>query len=469
MYHRPPLVRLNRLGALLLLAACSADGAELPNVSPLWSDGQHFRDDQGRIALLRGINARVEGVFDVTFDDGRPALEDIPPLTAADCARMRELGLNVLRLPINWSGIEPKPGEYDDDYFRRVDESIRCAAEADLLVLVDLHQDAYSKEIGEDGAPLWAIVPRPRELLAGPLDEGELYRRRTSAPVLQAFASFFDPNDDAGLQQAFNRMLAVVAGRYADEPAVVGFEIYNEPVASADQLEPFHEAAAAAIHAAAPRKLIFFEPSAFRNLLDSQPLAAAPFPVAGGVYAPHIYTAVFDSTDERLRNLSKADLEPSVRAARAEAAAWGTPLFIGEYGVGPEQVNAESWLTWQLELHDQYLASNAFWLWKESSQGRWGLYDLVDGTWRERPQMIAWLSRIYPQRIAGTGPTLRSSGGVMRLTVDQAVDAAHVVYIPEASAQSFTASCDGQPLTAPRDPATGTVELTCAGELVVSP
>ena len=315
-------------------------GSSPPSFSPLSTDGRHFRDGAGKVVILRGVNARIEGVFDVTFDDGRVALESLPELTAEDCRRMRALGFNLLRLPINWSGIEPQQGEYDQAYLAAVDAAVACAADAGLFVLVDLHQDAYSKEIGEDGAPLWAIVPPPEELLEGPLED--LAERRVSDQVEKAFASFFDPTDAAGLQLAFIAVLELVAARYADNPAVVGFEIFNEPVIGADELDPFHFAAAAAIRAAAPAKLIFFEPPTIRNFIDYQPLAAAAFPVTGAVYSPHIYTFVF--TGDGLEDVTKADLRPSVEAARAEAEAWATPLFVGEWGIGPDAPNADLWI-----------------------------------------------------------------------------------------------------------------------------
>ena len=95
---------------LVLVAACGGDdGPDRTPTTPLDSDGTHLRDDRGRIALLHGVNARIEGVFDVTFDDGRVPVEEVPPLTAEDCRRMRALGFDHLRLPINWSGIEPDP------------------------------------------------------------------------------------------------------------------------------------------------------------------------------------------------------------------------------------------------------------------------------------------------------------------------------------------------------------------------
>ena len=58
--------------AILWMSACGND-ADPVRTSPLWSDGEHLRDSDGRVAILRGINARVDGVFDVTFSDGRTA------------------------------------------------------------------------------------------------------------------------------------------------------------------------------------------------------------------------------------------------------------------------------------------------------------------------------------------------------------------------------------------------------------
>jgi hypothetical protein len=120
-------------------------------------------DEFGRQWLVRGINARVEGLFDVTFDDGRIALQPIPDWTADDAARAAAMGFNMLRLPINWSGLEPTEGEFNEVYFSRLLEVVELTTRAGMYVLLDFHQDAWSKEVGEDGAPLWAIVPPPTQ------------------------------------------------------------------------------------------------------------------------------------------------------------------------------------------------------------------------------------------------------------------------------------------------------------------
>lgn len=423
------------------------------------------------MAILRGVNARVEGVFDVTFDDGRTALEPIPALTSADCTRMRELGFDLLRLPINWSAIEPTRGAYNDSYLQRVDAAIDCAGNAGIFVLVDLHQDAYSKEIGEDGAPLWAIQPPPTEILQGPL--GDLGARRVSAQTQDAFRTFFALDDASGLQAAFSEMLTHVAARWATNPHVIGFELFNEPDTGSRELDAFHARAGQAVRDAAPGKLVFFEPPALRNFTDFIP-QPSPFPISGGVYSPHIYTYVFATDQTRFNTFVAADLEPSLQAARNEATQYQTPLFVGEFGVGPtDDVQHNLWMQTQAQLHDRYFASDAFWVWKEQSQASWGVYDFDGTNWTERPLVVGWVSRVHLARIAGTPKSLESSvkGDAIRLELEpgSAVDAPHLIYSPERFADSTKISCDGVETSAARDAATGLVALPCDGVVEAGP
>jgi hypothetical protein len=457
--------------ALLLLGAACSKPAAAPEAFPLHSDGTYLRDLQGRIALLRGVNARAQGAFDVTFNDGRTALEPIPEITQNDCLRMRQLGFNLLRLPINWSALEPEQDALDESYLERVDAIVQNAGIAGLFVLIDFHQDAYSKEIGEDGAPLWAIQPPPQMLLQGPLTD--LEARRTSPQVTAAFDTFFDQTDATGLQQAFFVALDRVVERWAEDPSVIGFEIFNEPPVGEDLVDAFHFAAAAHVHAKAPTKLVMFEPSAVRNLFDFVPKATAPFPVANAVYAPHVYTFVFYSDPTQLQNLTPDALEPSVEAARAEAAAWKTPLLIGEYGIGPTAPNADLWMGVEAELHDRFLAGDAFWLWKEASQGSWGVFDLSGSTWSERPQVVNWISRIHASRIAGdvVANTYNHTTGALELEVKRGTTHGleHTIYIPERAASTYSVTCDGTALGTTRNADTGLIAPSCDGVLDVAP
>ena len=441
-------------------------------LAPFSTRCQHFVDDAGRVAILRGVNARVEGVFDVTFDDGRAPLEPIPAFTAADATRMRELGFDLLRLPINWSAVEPEdtePPTYDDAYLARVQEVVDLCRAAGVYVILDFHQDAYSKHIGEDGAPLWAIEPPPEMLLEGPLDD--LEERRTSGQVLAAFETFFgDAEPGPTLRARFAAMAAHVAEAFAGDEAVFGYETFNEPIGDFDQVARLNVLVAEAMREADPAHPILFEPPVLqRNLTDRSGLPEAPFPVSGGVYAPHIYTLAFFGSDAQRESFTRASLRRGHLSAAQEALAWGTPLLVGEWGWDPDGIRADDYYRLQQDLHDEFGASTALWLWKERSQGRWGLFEYDDAseTWSERPEMIARVTRPRPERIAGWPETWRwddEAGELsLRYAGDAAVTAPTVLYLPELPEGRWSVRCDGAPVEVSREPATGRVEVPCGG------
>lgn len=438
---------------------------------PLSTRCQHFVDAEGRVVILRGVNARIEGVFDVDLGPERVPLQPIPEFGAADVASMRALGFNVLRLPMQWSGVEPtdaraeeppRDPEYDETYLDRVEAVLDLCEAAGLFVLVDFHQDAYSKWIGEDGAPLWAIQPEPEMILEGPLTD--LAARRASAQVLRAFETFFgDSAVGAELRRRYAAMAAHVAARFADHPAVVGYDVFNEPVASDEETYRLNVQVAEAIRAVT-RQLVFFEPPALqRNLAESSGIpGAGPFPVAGAVYAPHVYTLAFTGTDEQRRAFTLDTLRRGNRSAAREAQAWGTPLFVGEFGYDPEGIRADDYYQMQLRLQDEYGASSAVWLWKEDSQDSWGFHDFEGGTWALRARMVALFDRAYPERIGGwpRAWTSRTDRFVLELDGDAAVTAPTVLWLP---AGDWTITCDGEPrVFVRRDD--GRVEVACGGE-----
>jgi endoglycosylceramidase len=426
-------------------------------------------DAEGRVVFLHGVNARVEGVFDVTFDDGRLPLETIPALTADDAKRMRQIGFNALRLPINWSALEPKDGAgFDDAYVDKIAAVVDLMKQAGVMVLIDFHQDAYSKEIGEDGAPLWAIQPPPTDLLGGPLTD--LGARRTSPQVLQAFSTFFG-DQGADLRTRFAAAVAHVAARFATEPNVVGIEIYNEPVVDDDtQLDRLHDEVITAIRKVDAGQLAFFEPNSLRNLLDhANPADRAPWP--GTVYAPHVYTLAFTGTDAQHMAMTKDTLELSNKAAKNEAKSWTAPLVITEFGYAPDGIQADNYIQWQTEWQDQYQASAFYWLWKEESQGAWGLFDHDAATdaWTERDHVRKSLARVAAEAVAGWPTQMGYDRAAKRFeldfTGDPAITAPSRIYVPapEDFAASFSVTCDGKKVSAMRDPATGVVEVACGG------
>jgi len=463
---------------LVCTTGCGADDAAAPaGSSPCGraaSPGAPFGvqcgelvDAAGRVVRLRGVNARVDGVFDVTFDDGRTAVEPIPAFDANDATALRDFGFDALRLPINWSALEPtKDGGFDEQYLDRVQGVVDTAAAAGLLVLLDFHQDAYSKEIGEDGAPLWAIVPPPTELLQGPLGPGELEQRRLSKQVLAAFDTFFGESPEGDeLRSRFTAAAVHVAERFASHDAVVGIEIFNEPQATDAGVARLNAVAHPALRAAAPDKLYVFEPPVTRNILDASSVPDEPLgPMTG--YAPHVYTLAFTGTDAQYQTMNKEMLRRSHENARIEADAWQAPLLETEWGFDPNATRADEYLTWQSELAAEYGASTFFWVWKEQSQGSWGCfdYDAAANSWTERGETKKALARVRAARVAGwpTAESFDRASGTFELsfTAHRSLKAPHQIAVAPLLGAPTSVTCDGADVPF-ESPSAGLVEVSC--------
>ncbi|HWE28261.1 MAG TPA: cellulase family glycosylhydrolase, partial [Polyangia bacterium] len=205
---------MRRAVSLFVALAACAPTKYAPTFAPVDSDGHDLRDAEGRVKLYRGVNVHIAGIFDVTFADGRAPREPLPSFDASDPIDMRARGFNLVRLPINWSAIEPARAQFDDDYLDRVAGIVAWCHAAGVDVLLDLHEDGWSKELCEDGAPLWAIVPPPATLTGGPVPGPDCH---STGPALAAFDSFWSDAD--GLEEAYLDMLAHVAARFRDDAA----------------------------------------------------------------------------------------------------------------------------------------------------------------------------------------------------------------------------------------------------------
>jgi endoglycosylceramidase len=458
----------------LAIAVCAvsamggACGDDPPPPSALRAVDGRLRDGDGREVLLRGVNARVAGLFDVEFADGRTKLEDIPPFGEDDCRFLgEELGLDHLRLPINWSALEPTDDAFDASYVDRILAVAAMCARHGVLTVVDFHQDGYSKEIGEDGAPLWAIQPPPTELLEGPLTD--LGERRMSQQVLMAFQTFF--RDQAGGWDQFAEAVAYVAARIDMQPGIVGLELYNEPyILFADEtLIAFHRRMAAAARAVAPGLAVFFEPAALRNILDSDQ-ASPTIDVANAVYAPHVYTDVFE---DGWAAEDVAAVEASVAGARAEATAHAAALYVGEFG-HDATAHGEKYVTTALAAFDQQRASWAYWLYEEWSQGSWGLYDATAapvGRGALRADRADVLARPYPVAVDGDLDAIAYDAATrtLRVTLARAGRGMHTLAAsPRTYPAGVAVTCDSA--ATPATVARGRVDVACGGrELVMAP
>ncbi len=473
MIVRRPVLALAAVVALSAIGACKSSsstgappapppgpaGAPRTDPAAVHVVGTTYRDGQGRQLLFRGYNAKATTLFDVTFDDGRTANETFADLDDAAMTRLEQLGLDVIRLPVNWSGLEPHPGQYSDAFLTKLDAVLALAAAHHLYVIIDLHQDAYSKEIGEDGEPLWAIVPPPTQLLSGPSDDS----RRETSQVLAAGWSFFNDvaaTDGRLLWDAYVAAIQVVAKRVVGNPVVLGYEAFNEPVVlSQDELDAFHAQFADGIHAIDRDAPVLFEPIALRNQNDQAQIPASSWSHGPGAYAVHIYTGWFTLPSQNgWQSEDPSLLAPSMAHADQERAAWGTPMFVTEFGCDVSNDKGLKWISAELDLQDQWLASST--AWEFSGRGAWGFY--ASGT-TEQTGIAKTIARPYPRAVAGDLVGIeRPAPGHMTVrwrATDATKGLPHEVGMSSDYATAWQVLCDGSPV--PFTQATGRATFTC--------
>ena len=237
----------------------------------IYAHDNEFRDDHGRILMLRGVNlggsSKVpytpngatyvrEGFFnhrDVSFV-GRPF-----PLEEADehLGRLRAWGLTFLRFLVTWEAIEHAgPGIYDEAYLDYIRAVIEKAHNHGMQVFIDPHEDVWSRFCGGDGAPGWTMEAvgmdltkvHPTGAAIVHSQHGDPFPRMiwpTNGHKLAAatmFALFFAGNDLAPrtlvdgepvqeyLQRHYIAAISRLAARLRGLSNVVGFDTLNEPM-----------------------------------------------------------------------------------------------------------------------------------------------------------------------------------------------------------------------------------------------
>ncbi len=187
------------------------------------------------------------------------------------------------------------------------------------------------------------------------------------------FASFAAFWDDAagpggvGIRTRYAAMLGHLARRFAREPAVVGYDLMNEPNAfSAAQVADLGALAGASL---AEIRRNEREVRGFRHILFVEPAPVWPSP--GFVpsdfrhddqiaYAPHIYNG----------GLSSGPIPPQDFAqARTDAATFGSaPVLVGEWGGDPRRADdpTDGYFAKHQALQDRWRFSATLWTWRES-------------------------------------------------------------------------------------------------------
>jgi hypothetical protein len=340
----------------------------------LRADGGHFVDESGRSVILRGF------VTTTNYPDGA-ALN----YTAADYQRMKALGANYQSIRIGvcaigaWPGCQPRDG-----YLQQLDSMVQAAKQEGIYSEFKLTMYDLPGQPNDNWTALW--------------------------------------RNSGGQQDAIINGWKTLWQRYESEPAVVGYDLLNEPQLGnigvqtpqfvQQYLNPFYQRVIDVLRQIDSRHIALFQPV----------IGSPPYNATVGrddvAYAPHFYPQVREFLTRNDANTS--DYPQLVQRLNNEAQSNNAPLIIGEYGMpyNPAWDN-------QPDMQQRYQAielaeSNAFdhfmlsasrpW-WADDRAGvtagpavlDWAVLQGRDGLGSPERRLITDIfARPYPARVAGT-------------------------------------------------------------------
>lgn len=175
-------------------------------------------DNEGKKMVLHGINHVVKDSTINFFDDQDSTIFRM----------FQKSGFNVVRFGVSWCGMEPKCGKIDQEYLKKLDQRVKWAQDCGLYLMLDMHQDLYAQQWA-DGAPSWAVVTDGLPHITG-ATWSDAY---SMSPALQRAVDHFWKNtpasDGVGIMDHFLNCWKILADRYKNSEAVIGFDILNEP------------------------------------------------------------------------------------------------------------------------------------------------------------------------------------------------------------------------------------------------
>jgi endoglycosylceramidase len=367
------------------------------------AEGQRYiTDEKGRALILHGLNVSGDAKWDP---------ERMPWVERQDVRRMaREWGLNLARFLITWDGIEDAQGVYDEAYLDRIAQRLDWFDDYGIYVVLDMHQDLYGPRDSDgrvfrgNGHPVWSMITDGLHYQPSPIN---WFLDYFTPAITRAFDNFWDHDGHSELQDHYAAAWAHIAERFRDHPAVLGYDIMNEPwpgTLNADVVSfdtgPYREflkRVIDAIRAVDPDGWIFFEPRAWgpnHGEPSYIPVVDDPRPGEDRLgYFPHYYSLIVDAAQQYLPEIDQS-IENWALHRSSEAAAQDAPLLIGEWGTGANVLNFEQYLEDVARMADHATSGWAYWSY---DLGGWSP---IDADRNETPQADI-LVRVYPQRVAG--------------------------------------------------------------------
>lgn len=231
-----------------------------------------------------------------------------------DIRFIKSVGFNTIRIPIHYGLFMNDDGVMAGEGWTLLDRVLGWAKAAGLYVIVDLHaapggQTGINHDDGP-GYPLMFYVPRDRDLTV--------------------------------------RLWQAIAKRYAGDPAILGYDLLNEPIAPYHdtatlnpRLEPFYKRATAAIRAVDPGRVVILAAGQWSSSFD----------MFGPPFAPNLAYTYHSFWASTKRDSIQRHLNFSNR--------YDVPLFLGETGELTDDWNAAFRI-----LHETHGIGWSFWTYK---------------------------------------------------------------------------------------------------------
>ena len=397
----PTRTRLHITGAIaagLLLASLPAPAQAhgRPGRAPdriTVGDRTYIADEQGRATLWRGFNIGDKA------HRGTQAFKDV---TERQFRELHARGYNLARVLFFWDDLEPRPGHYSRDYLNRMNRILGWAEKYDIKVVLDAHQDIYGPHFADHrGNPEWTTRDEglPYETVPG-----DWFAEYYTPGVQAAFDHLYNDRD---LRRAHAAMWTKVAATFGRHPAVLGYDLMNEPMGRFLDGEDIPTAAARlesgqitdmwnrltdAIRLVDRRNWVFVEPT---------PIVGLGIPTALGhitdekvVYAPHFYESAMETG---------ADYDPASRfvenyeaAITAYPTAEKIPVIVGEWGPPDQSLpNIPLFYRHMTASMDRFASGWAGWQWCNG-----GGYCVLDAQGRMKPNNNL-LVQPYARAVAG--------------------------------------------------------------------
>ncbi len=352
-------------------------------------------------------------------------------------------GFNSIRLTLYWEAYEAERGRYDETYLGRLVEVAKAASRKNLYVIVDIHQDLFSRHAGRgcgSGFPRWTVPERYRA--ASPLNPGvgcggAWPNEVVSGTVTESFASFYRNED--GVRDAYLDMLERVMARMKDVPGVLGIDPLNEPIYNIftdvggegmSELGSLYRDAAERVRSVFPDATMFLEGhiwtnngGVFINTVPGLPAIGVPVtlpkPSFGNVvYAPHVYHV--DTMGSHRFDVANRDQVFSKEFDTLESVgrAWNAPVWIGEFGIHADTESAPEYFDTFYARMNRMRMHGAVW----NDSPHWGQDGFTDDGWnsedlslfdgRDQTFRSFYRGSAYVERVAGASERISDTQDV---------------------------------------------------------